>query len=133
MPIQKNNTCFGAYFYSPDTQDGNKHQLSVTMSRVSSFILRAHTGTGVSHSQQRENSGEVFGKNADEWTRRVEISKEEIQGSRRSINGYIQTFSRFQRETLYRMSSGLSTDGFLISASAVPHCGRQQRGRDIFS
>ena len=29
-------------------------------SRVTYFILRAHTGTGVSHSQHRKNLGEIF-------------------------------------------------------------------------
>ena len=40
------------------------------------------------------NTGEirkVLGKNAGEWTRRVEISKEEIPGSKRSMYGYIYT------------------------------------------
>ena len=36
--------------------------MSVTMSRVTYFILRAHTGTGVSHSQHRKNSGDVLEK-----------------------------------------------------------------------
>ena len=43
------------------------------------------------------NTGEirkVLGKNAGEWTRRVEISKEEIPGSKRSMYGYILTYSR---------------------------------------
>ena len=40
---------FEAYLYSAGTQRGNLHQLSATMSRVTCFILRAHTGTGVSH------------------------------------------------------------------------------------
>ena len=40
-------------------------------SRVTYFILQAYTGTGVSHSQQRKK-----------W---VEISKEEIPGSKRSM------------------------------------------------
>ena len=38
------------------------------------------------------NTGEIgrgFGKNADEWTRRIEIIKEEIPGSMRSMCGYI--------------------------------------------
>ena len=39
--------------------------------------------------------GRAFGKNAGEWTRRVEISKEEILGSKRSIYGYIRTCSRY--------------------------------------
>ena len=40
------------------------------------------------------NTGEIrtgFGKNAGDWTVRVEISKEEIPGSKRSMYGYILT------------------------------------------
>ena len=62
---------FRAYLYSAATKQVNLHKLSVTTSRVSYFILRAHTGTGVSHSQHRRNSGEVLEKmqvNAPEWT-----------------------------------------------------------------
>ena len=33
-------------------------------------------------------------KNAGEWTGRVEISKEELPGSKRSMYGYILTYSR---------------------------------------
>ena len=43
------------------------------------------------------NTGEIgrgFGKNAGEWTRRVEISKEEIPGTKPSMYGYILTYSR---------------------------------------
>ena len=35
-----------------------------------------------------------FGKNADEWTGGVEISKEKIPGSKRSMYSYILTYSR---------------------------------------
>ena len=63
-------------------------------SRVTYFILRAYTGIGVSHSQHRKKSGEVLEKNAGEWTGRVEISKEEIPGGKRSMYGYILTYSR---------------------------------------
>ena len=38
--------------------------------------------------------GRGFGKNAGEWTGRVEISKEEIPGSKRSMYGYLLTYSR---------------------------------------
>ena len=76
------------------TQHESLHQLSAMMSRVTYFILRAHTGTDVSHSQHRKDSGEVLGKNAGEWTGRVEIIKEEIPGSKRSMYGYILTYSR---------------------------------------
>ena len=62
-------------------------------SRVTYFMLLAYTGTGVSHSQQ-EKFGRGFGKNAGEWTGRVEIEKEEIPGSKRSMYGYILTYSR---------------------------------------
>ena len=45
------------------------------------------------HSQHRRNQ-ERFGKNAGEWTGRVEISKEEIPVSKRSMYGYILTYCR---------------------------------------
>ena len=35
-----------------------------------------------------------FGKNDGEWTRSVEISKEEIPGNKCSMYGYILTYSR---------------------------------------
>ena len=44
------------------------------------------------------NTGEIgrgFAKNAGEWTGRVVISKEEIPVSKRSMYGYILTYSRF--------------------------------------
>ena len=44
--------------------------------------------------------GRGFGKNAGEWTGRVEISKEEIPGSKRSMHGYILTYSRLERENV---------------------------------
>ena len=37
---------------------------------------------------------ERFWKNAGEWTGSVEISKKEIPGSKRSMYGYILTYSR---------------------------------------
>ena len=49
------------------------------------------------------NTGKIrrgFGKNAGEWTRRVERSKEEIPGSKRSMYGYILTYSRLERENV---------------------------------
>ena len=41
-----------------------------------------------------------FGKNAGKWTGRVEISKEELPGSKRSMYGYILTYSRLERENV---------------------------------
>ena len=49
------------------------------------------------------NTGKIgrgFGKNAGEWTGRVEISKEEIPGSKRSMFGYILTYSRLYKENV---------------------------------
>ena len=59
--------------------------------RVACFILRAYTGTGVSHSQHGNNRERFWKTNAGEWTGRVEISKEEISGSKRSMNGHVLT------------------------------------------
>ena len=51
--------------------------------------------TGVSHSQHRKKkTRRCFGKNAGEWSRRVEISKEEIPGNKRSMYSYVLTYSR---------------------------------------
>ena len=38
-----------------------------------------------------ERFGRGFGKNAGDWTGRVEISKEEVPGSARSMHGHIPT------------------------------------------
>ena len=101
MPTQKNNdTCFGAQLHSAGTQHGNLHHsiLSVTMSTLTCFSLRAHTGTGVSYSQHRENSEAVL--------ETVEIIREEIPGSRRSMHGYhIRTCSRLYEENLWALGS----------------------------
>ena len=48
------------------------------------------------------NTGKIrrgFGKNAGKWTGRVEISKEEIPGSKRSMYGYILIYSRLKGRT----------------------------------
>ena len=49
------------------------------------------------HELATANTGEIgtgLGKNAGEWTGRVEISKEEICGSKHYMYGYILTYSR---------------------------------------
>ena len=48
----------------------------------------------------QEKIARGFGKNAGEWTGRVEISKEELPGSKRSMYGYILTYSRLERENV---------------------------------
>ena len=42
---------------------------------------------------REKNSGEVLEKNVGEWTGRVEISKEEISGSKCSMHGNVLTYS----------------------------------------
>ena len=65
---------------------------------------------------------ERFWKNADEWTGRVEISNEEIPGSKRSMHVWLYT-DLLQDLKGERLSSVFSPDGTLISASAAPHYG----------
>ena len=50
--------------------------------------------------QHRKKIGRGFGKNAGEWTGRVEISKEELPGSKRGLHGNILTYSRLSRENI---------------------------------
>ena len=45
----KNNNMFWNLFIFRGTEHGNLHQLPVTISRVTHFILQAHTGSDVSH------------------------------------------------------------------------------------
>ena len=55
------------------------------------------------HELATANTGEIgrgFVKNAGEWTGGVEISKVEIPGSKRSMYGYILTYSRLERENV---------------------------------
>ena len=83
--------------YSAGTQHGNLHQLTVMMSGVTYFILQAHTGTGVSNSQHKKQKTKKLGRglreNARECTGSVEISKEEIPRSKRSMYGDILAYS----------------------------------------
>ena len=74
--------------------------------------MLATANTGKTRERFRENTGE--------WTGRVEISKEEIPGSRRSMHGDIRDLLQALKGEPF--SSGFSTDGSLISASAVTHC-----------
>ena len=67
-------------------------------------LLWIHTGICVGYSQHRLGRGfattTTTTKNEGEWPGKVEISKEEIPGSRRSMFGYILTYSRFYWEKL---------------------------------
>ena len=60
--------------------------------------LAYSVGRHRNHVLATTNTGEIgrgFGKNAGKWTGSVEISKKEIPGSKRSMYGYILTYSRF--------------------------------------
>ena len=53
-------------------------------------------GLDRNHVLATTNTGKIgrgFGKNAGEWTGRVEINEEEIPGSKRSMYGYMHTYS----------------------------------------
>ena len=81
--------------------------------KFSLFIFREHStrdpasgmvtyftysaGLHRNHVLATASTGEIgrgFGKNVGEWTGRVEVSKEEIPCSKRSMYGYILTYSR---------------------------------------
>ena len=79
---------FLACLYSAGTQHGNLHSAGWHI-----LFCGPTQEPCVSHSQHRRN-WERFWKNAGEWTGRVEISKEEIPGSKRSIYGCILTYCR---------------------------------------
>ena len=51
------------------------------------FLATAHIGT----------TRRGFGTNAGEWTGRVQISKEEIPGNRRGMQGYILNYTRLKK------------------------------------
>ena len=61
------------------------------------FFFIYSEGLHRNHVFATANTGEIgrgLGKNAGEQTRRVEISKEEISANKRSMYGYILTYSR---------------------------------------
>ena len=70
----------------------NLYQSSVTMSRVTYFILQAHTGTCISPSQHRKKLGRDLEES--KCTGKVKVSKAEIFGSMLGMQGYILTYSK---------------------------------------
>ena len=84
---------FWAYLYSAGTQHGNLHPAGWPI-----LFCGPTQKPCVSRSQHRKNR-ERFWKNAGEWTGRVEISEEEIPGSKRSMYGYILTTPGFTGRT----------------------------------
>ena len=94
-------SCFFSLFflYSAGTQHRNLLPAGwpILFSRPTQEQVLATANT-------RQNWERVW-KNAGEWTRRVEISKEEIPGSKRNMYGYILTYSRLYRENIYALCS----------------------------
>ena len=70
----------------------------------------------------KEKTQESSGKNASKQTWKVEISKEEIPGSKRSMHGYYADLLQALK-WVEPLTSGFSTDETFLCASAVPHCG----------
>ena len=79
---------FLAYLHSAGIQHGNLHPAR--------WPILFCGPTQEHHYPQltQEKLGRGFGKNAGEWTGRVEISEEEIPDSKRSMHGNILTYSR---------------------------------------
>ena len=95
---------FLANSYSTGTQHGN-----LSLAGWPILFCGPTQEPCISHSQDRKNL-ERSGKNSGEWTGKVELGKEEIPGSKRSI---------LKGE---RLSSVLSPDRTSISASTAPYC-----------
>ena len=109
----KKHFFFLAYLYSAGVQHGNLHP-----ARWSVLFCWPTQEPSVSHSQHRKNRGRFWKK--CRWMDRKGRKKEEIPGSKRSIDGYTLTYSRL------RLNCVFSPDGTLICASAAPHCGAAQ-------
>ena len=102
-------SCFYlACFHSAGTQHGNLPSAGWPIS-----FCRPTQEPCVSHSQHRRNRERFWNHpppkkkkktttttTAGEWIGRVEISKEEIPGSKRSTYGYILNYSRLERENV---------------------------------
>ena len=80
--------------YYAGAQHGNLHPEGW------SILLCGPTQEPVLATANTRKNWERFGINAGEWTGRVEISKEEIPGSKRSMYGYILTYSKLQKENV---------------------------------
>ena len=80
---------FLAYLYTAGTQHGNLHPAGWPT------LFCGPTKEPTKEPQPtQEKSEEVLEKNAGEWTGRVEIGKQEILGSKRSMRGDMLTYSR---------------------------------------
>ena len=83
-----NNTCSGAYLYSAGTQHGNLHSASwpIFFGRPTQEPVLATDSTGKTRGR--------FGEKCRWRTGKVDFSKDETPGSKRSMCGYVLTYSR---------------------------------------
>ena len=80
---------YRVYLYAAETQHGNLNGKKGDM-----FYYAGPHRNQCYHQPIQEKLRRGFGENAGERTRRVEISKEEIPGSRLSMHCYILAYSR---------------------------------------
>ena len=82
------------------------------------------------------NTGKIgrgFGKNAGEWTGRVEINEEEIPGSKRSMYGYILTTPGFTGRTFKLCVLTRWDFNFCIRSSPLRGRGRERDWKEEVS
>ena len=79
---------FLTYLYSTVTQHRNLHPAGCPI------LFCGPTQEPVLATANTGKTWERFLKKCSDWTRRVEISKEEIPGSKHSLFGYTRTYSR---------------------------------------
>ena len=95
IQTHKNNyTCFGACLHSWALKMGTS--INCVKDEQDDLFYSAGSHRNQCKSQPtQEKVGRGCGKSAVEWTGRVEISKEEIPGSKHSMYDYLLTYSMF--------------------------------------
>ena len=89
------------YMFWAGTEHRNLHHMSVSISRVTYFLLQAHTETDVSHNQHRKSSGEVFEKMQVNGPVEEKLArKKSLAVGVACMAVYIQTCRRLKRENL---------------------------------
>ena len=109
---------FLAYLYSVGTQHGNLYPAGWPIL----FCEPIQEAVWATANTWKIRRG--FGKNAGDWTGRVEISKGEMPGSKRSMYGYILTYSRlYIVEPLMRNHPSFMNSFFLLLLLFFFFCG----------